>query len=427
MVRSFKLPDLGEGIHEGEVIAVLVAVGDDVNEGEPILEVETDKASVEIPSPYTGKVIEIRVNPGDVINVGDVMMTFSNGEKGESEPAPRAEPSRPAIPVPAAAGEPADRKKGPVPASPATRRLARELGVDLHLVSPSGPGGLVTADDIRSFDAKGKRVEKKPEEIAAVPLEPITTGAQAPPLPDFSKWGTVERIPLRSIRRATAKQMTLAWSQIPHVNSQDEFDVTELEALRRRHKKAIESKGGRLTLTVFAVKAAAVALRKFPNFNVSLDTAKGEIVRKQYCHIGVATDTGEGLIVPVIRDADRKSLVEIAVELNDLVQRTRSRKISLEELQGGTFTITNIGAAGGRGHIFPIINYPEVAILGMSAARLRPVVRVKKDGGYKFIPRLIMPVVLAIDHRVLDGVDAANFLAFFRKTLEDPGKFLLSI
>ena len=427
MLQAFKLPDLGEGIHEGEVIAVLVAVGDDINEGDPILEVETDKASVEIPSPYTGKVAEILVKPGDVVKVGDVMMTFGDGVEGKMEPSPPSEPLTSAAPVPTVAGESADRRKGPVPASPATRRLARELGVDLDLVTPSGPGGLVTADDVRSFNMQGKKEDKPPEQMATVPLEPVIAGAQVPELPDFSKWGEVERVPLRSIRRATAKQMALAWSQIPHVNSQDEVDVTDLEALRRRQKKDIEAKDGKLTLTVFAVKAAAAALRKFPNFNVSLDAAKGEIVRKQYCHVGVATDTGDGLVVPVIRDVDRKSIMDIAIELNDLVQRTRSRKISLEELQGGTFTITNIGAAGGRGHISPIINYPEAAILGMSAAKLKPVVRTKKDGGYKFIPRLIMPVVLAIDHRVLDGVDAANFLAFFRNTLENQEKFLLSI
>lgn len=431
MSRALKLPDLGEGIHEGEVIAVLVSVGDEVNEGDPILEVETDKASVEIPSPYTAKILQIMVTPGDVIKVGDVMMTFSNGGETLAEVTPAKEPAQPdamtAAPVMSPAG-----KKGPVPASPSTRRLARELSIDLHRVSPTGPAGLVTAEDVRNFAGKKEavKVEKGGPLMAtttAVPLETAAVAAEAPPLPDFSKWGPVQRLPLRSIRRATAKQMALAWSQIPHVNSQDEVDVTRLEDFRCRQKALIESQGGKLTLTVFAVKAAAAALRKFPNFNVSVDPGKGEIIRKDYYHVGVATDTGDGLVVPVIRDADCKSITEIAIELSELVQRTRSRKIGLEELQGGTFTITNIGAAGGRGQIAPIINYPEAAILGMGMARMQPVVTGKNDEEYKIVPRLVLPVVLAIDHRVLDGVDSAKFLDFFRRTLEDPERFLLSI
>jgi pyruvate dehydrogenase E2 component (dihydrolipoamide acetyltransferase) len=429
MSRAFKLPDLGEGIHEGEVIAVLVSVGDEVNEGDPILEVETDKASVEIPSPYTAKVLQIMVQPGDVIKVGDVMITFSNGGEGFAEATTEKKPAEPAATTAAPEMPPAG-KKGPVPASPSTRRLARELGVDLYRVSPTGTAGLVTADDVRSFAGKkeaaeGEKGDPLTATTAAVPLEKVA--AAAPPLPDFSKWGPVQRLPLRSIRRATAKQMALAWSQIPHVNSQDDVDVTRFEDFRRRQKSLIESQGGKLTLTVFAVKAAAATLRKFPNFNVSLDPGKGEIIRKDYYHVGVATDTGDGLVVPVIRDADRKSITEIAIELSELVQRARSRKIGLEELQGGTFTVTNIGAAGGRGHMAPIINYPEAAILGMGQARMQPVVTGNNDGEYDIVPRLILPVVLAIDHRVLDGVDAAKFLDFFRRTLEDPERFLLSI
>ena len=255
----------------------------------------------------------------------------------------------------------------------------------------------------------------------------IPVAAPSPGLPDFSKWGPVEVLPLRSIRKATARQMALAWSQIPHVSSQDDIDVTRLENLRRRHKKTVEELGGRLTLTVFAVKAAAAALKKFPQFNVSLDVEKGQIIRKQYVHIGVATDTGEGLVVPVLRNADQKNMIELAIELRELVERTRARKVELEELQGGTFTITNIGAAGGRGHFAPIINYPEAAILGMGAARLKPVIRKTETGAPQIVARMILPVVLAIDHRVLDGIDAARFLEFFRTALENPEKMLLSI
>lgn len=438
MARSFKLPDLGEGIHEGEVIAVLVSVGDAVKEGDPILEVETDKASVEIPSPYTGKVVEIRVKAGDVIKVGDVLMTFSDGEEIDGPPkSGRQQPEKTPEKLaeqPRIDGEgllsdgSAKTTAGPVPASPATRRLARELKVDLHSVSATGPGGLVTAEDVRAF--AGQAEATTPEgtgDKAVMTAGELAVADPSASLPDFSKWGPVEMLPLRSIRKATARQMALAWSQIPHVSSQDDIDVTRLENLRRRHKKMTEELGGRLTLTVFAVKAAAVALKKFPQFNVSLDADKGRIIRKQYIHIGVATDTGEGLVVPVIRHADKKNIIELAIELKALVDRTRARKVSLEELQGGTFTITNIGAAGGRGHFSPIINYPEAAILGFGAARLKPVIETNTRGTHKVAARLILPVVLTIDHRVLDGVDAARFLEFFRSAFEDPGTMLLSI
>jgi pyruvate dehydrogenase E2 component (dihydrolipoamide acetyltransferase) len=438
MARSFKLPDLGEGIHEGEVIAVLVSVGEEVKEGDPILEVETDKASVEIPSPYSGKVVEIRAKAGDVVKVGDVLMTFSDSEEEEGQPKtgrqmPEKVPSKLAE-QPQRDGEeitaddPPKRMPGPVPASPATRRLARELKVDLHSVSATGPGGLVTAEDVRSF--AGQAQATTPEDVedkTAMPSGEFPVAEPSAVLPDFSKWGPVDMLPLRSIRKATARQMALAWSQIPHVSSQDDIDVTRLENLRRRHKKMTEELGGRLTLTVFAVKAAAAALKRFPQFNVSLDASKGQIIRKQYIHIGVATDTGEGLVVPVLRHADQKNIIELAIELKDLVDRTRARKIALEELQGGTFTITNIGAAGGRGHFSPIINYPEAAILGFGAARLKPVIETNTRGTHKVAARLILPVVLTIDHRVLDGVDAARFLEFFRSAFEDPGQMLLSI
>ncbi|MGD8725553.1 MAG: 2-oxo acid dehydrogenase subunit E2, partial [Desulfobacterales bacterium] len=248
----------------------------------------------------------------------------------------------------------------------------------------------------------------------------------SPTIPDFSRWGPTERVPFRSIRRATAKQMVIAWSQIPHVTSQDEVDITKLEAFRRKHKADIETEGGRLTMTVFAIKAVATALKMYPEFNASLDVAAGEIVYKNYFHIGVAVNTENGLIVPVIRDVDRKSIKELAVELHDLVQRTRSRKVALEELQGGTFTITNAGAMGG-GYFAPIINFPEVAILGMGQGRLQPAVVDKGDGGHEIAPRLIMPIVLCIDHRVLDGADAIQFLKKVIEVLEDPDELLISM
>jgi len=428
MSRAFKLPDLGEGIHEGEILAVAVSVGQEVKEGDIILEVETDKAAVEIPSPYTGRVEEIFVKPGDIVNVGDVMMTFSGGiESGDAEiEMPTAEPATPVAEPPAPSQPPAGKKTGPVPASPATRRLARELGVDLHQVRPTGPAGLVTAEDVRNFADLGQAAPAAAGAPAAEAAEGLPVGTSLPELPDFTKWGPVERVPFRSIRRATARQMSLAWSHIPHVNSQDVVDVTKLEAFRQKHKAEIERIGGKLTLTVFALKAIATALKTYPNFNATLDAANSEIIIKHYYNVGVAVNTDSGLIVPVVRDVDRKSIRDLAVELNDLVQRTRARKTTVEEMQGGTFTITNAGAMGG-GFFAPIINYPEVAILGVGQARMQPVVREKEKGNFVIVPRLMMPVVLCIDHRVLDGADAVRFLKVLVDTLEDPDELLISM
>jgi pyruvate dehydrogenase E2 component (dihydrolipoamide acetyltransferase) len=424
MARAFKLPDLGEGVHEGEVLAVHVALGQEVKEGDIILEVETDKAAVEIPSPFSGTVAEIRVKPGDTVKVGDVMMTFSNGEAAEAVEAGKPEELTSEA-VEAISPAEAAKLKGPIPASPATRRLARELGVDLHRVTPTGSGGLVTADDVRAFAETGKEAAEAPTAGEVVRAEAAAVSIPSPTLPDFTRWGPVERVPFRSLRRATAKQMVIAWSQIPHVTSQDEVDITKLEAFRQKHKAEIQAEGGRLTMTVFALKAVATALKTYPQFNATLDVEAGEIIIKRYFHIGVAVNTDDGLIVPVIRDVDRKSIKELSIELNDMVDQTRSRKISLNDLQGGTFTITNAGAMGG-GYFAPIINFPEVAILGMGQGRLQPAV-IDKGGKPEITPRLIMPIVLCIDHRVLDGADAIKFLKLVINALEDPDELLISM
>lgn len=426
MARAFKLPDLGEGVHEGEVLAVHVSVGQEVKENDIILEVETDKAAVEIPSPFTGTVAEVLVKAGDTVKVGDVMITFSNGEAAhevETEKPVETPAEATLAEVEVTVAETAKRK-GPVPASPATRRLARELGVDLHRLTPTGPSGLVTADDVRAFTETGPETVGPPAVADAIPEAEVII--PSPTLPDFSRWGPVKRVPFRSIRRATAKQMVIAWSQIPHVTSQDEVDITKLEAFRQKHKVDIEAEGGRLTMTVFALKAVATALKTYPQFNATLDVAAGEIVLKNYFHIGIAVNTDNGLIVPVVRDVDRKSIKELAIELQDLVLRTRSRKVSREELQGGTFTITNAGAMGG-GYFAPIINFPEVAILGMGQGRLQPAVIDKGNGEHEIAPRLIMPIVLCIDHRVLDGADAIKFLKMVIEALEDPDELLISM
>jgi pyruvate dehydrogenase E2 component (dihydrolipoamide acetyltransferase) len=438
MAREFKLPDLGEGIHEGEVVKVLVRLGDKIKEDQPILEVETDKATVEIPSPYTGLVTEVRVKQGDLVHVGDVMLVFGDGagaavtadvEKvpphAQTAPAPKPEAPAPTMP----------QRKGPVPAAPSTRRLARELGVDLQAVPPSGPGGRVTAEDVRLFAERGM-AEDVGVEAAILPAERhVASQADVsvvrpstipvPPLPDFSRWGEVERLPLRSVRRATAKHMALAWSQIPHVSHHDVADITDLEALRSKYKDRIKAQGGSLTLTVFVMKAVVVALKAHPRFNASLDADTEELFLKKYYNIGVAADTDRGLLVPVVRDVDRKSITELAIELSKLVERTRSGEASFEDLQGGTLTITNIGALGGTSFV-PIVNYPEVAILGMAQARWQPVVRWKRDKA-KFVPRLLLPLILAFDHRVVDGADAARFMSMIIDALQDPNDLLMVI
>jgi pyruvate dehydrogenase E2 component (dihydrolipoamide acetyltransferase) len=452
MAKEFKLPDLGEGIHEAEVFKVNVESGQQVQEDETLLEVETDKAAVEIPSPYTDVVTSVDVDSGDVVHVGDVLMTF--GGTGENVPGeapeeakaieeeararePEAEREEAAEPA-----EPPERREGrPVPAAPSTRRLARELGVNLRDVPASGPGGRVLKSDVRAYVEEAEVPEEK-EEREAAPAEErpalmgVSTREAAPSLPDFEKTGPIERVPLRSVRRATARQMALSWSQVPHVNAMDHADITELETLRRRYKDAVEEKGGHLTLTVFVVKALTNALKQYPRFNASLDVESEEIVLKKYYNIGVAVDTDRGLVVPVLRNTDQKSIVEIAVELDELVQRTREGEARLEDMQGGTMTVTNIGPLGGVSFA-PIINYPEVAILGLAQARIQPVAErepLRPDetyesvtDGYDFVPRLMLPVILAFDHRVNDGAEAQRFMNVVIEQLEHPEKLLLGL
>ena len=415
MTTSFYLPDLGEGIHEAEILAVPVEVNQYIHEGDVILEVETDKAAVEIPSPVTGKIEEIHVRPGDLAKVGDILLSFTN-----ESAATRQNDSEEIL------ERVATQKKQPVPASPSTRRLARELGVDLHLVTPSGSSGVVSAEDVR----RGANLSEKKVPIAE-PAESSqvlsqTISRQATSLPDFSQWGLVELKPFRSIRRATAIHMTASWEQIPHVNCQDMVDITKLEKFRQRYKTDILKAGGRLTLTVFAMKAVATALKKFQHFNASLDLVNQQIIIKKYFHIGVAVDTEQGLVVPVIRDVDRKSIKELAIELNMAIERARSRKTSREEMLGGTFTITNAGAIGGS-HFTAIINHPEIAILGMGQGRMHPIVITDEDGDNSIAPRLMMPIVLCFDHRVADGADAIRFLQTIISALEDPDELLITM
>ena len=424
MAREFKLPDLGEGIHEAEILRIFVSRGTRVAEGERLIEVETDKAAVEIPSPCTATIEKIHVEEGDIVTVGDTLITFGDQAGADGEGKRHDTPDREKLPSPApavGAGRKQGDKRAVVPASPATRRLARELGVDLHAVPGSGPAGLVTAGDVRSAAEN-----ETAEEQAADTTPGADPGITAPPLPDFSRWGEIETIPVRSLRRATARQMALAWSQIPHVSNHDTADITRLENFRQKQKRNITEKDGKLTLTVFALKAAATALKAFPGFNASFDAAGGRIILKKYYHIGVAVDTDAGLMVPVIRDVDRKSIADLAVELARAVVRARNRELAPEDMQGGTFTITNAGAAGG-GHFSPIINYPQVGILGLGQARMRPHVVPGGNGAPEIAPRLTMPVVFCFDHRAQDGVNAIGFTRMIIDALEDPDVLFLNM
>jgi pyruvate dehydrogenase E2 component (dihydrolipoamide acetyltransferase) len=430
MGRRFVLPDLGEGLTEAEVTRVLVVEGETVREDAPLLEVETDKAQVEIPSPFAGRVQQVHVRAGQTVAVGQVLVTFADAEVA----APGAAPERPSpveTPSPArlAPAEWPRRPAGPVPATPATRRVAREMGVDLHGVRGTGPGGRVTEDDVRAAAGVRREGGRAPAEAATppAPTGPITpkplavAGPEPPPLPRFEQWGPVERQPLSHLRRTIAERMALSAVVIPHVTHFDRADITDLDAVIARNLEPARGQGVTLTLTSFLLKAVALALRAHPRFNASLDPAAGEMILKRYYHLGVAVATDRGLIVPVIRDVDRKPVMELARELAALAQRVRQGKATLDDLRGGTFTITNIGVLGGTGAI-PIINYPEAAILGVARARQEPAVR---DG--QIVPRLLLPLSVTFDHRMADGADGARFAADVVQRLERPDQLLLEL
>lgn len=428
MTTSFRLPDLGEGVHEAEILALPVVVGQAVKEGDVIMEIETDKAAVEIPSPYTGTVDEITVQVGDMALVGEVLMTFTTGEKKEEAKAITDKPTE--IREDNSTTTPQKRKQV-VPASPSTRRLARELLVELSEVTPTGSGGIVTKEDVQAHAGRKavpespKTKQKKSVEVPQKTPLPLDK-AEERSLPDFTKWGEVERQPFRSIRRATASQMVSSWSQIPHVHCQDSVDITRLEAFRQKHKQEIEAAGGRLTMTLFAMKAVATALKNYPYFNASLDLQSQEIIIKHFFNIGLAVDTKNGLMVPVIRDVDRKSIKELAIEVNAAIKRVREGTHNRQEMQGGTFTITNAGALGGS-QFSAIINHPEVAILGLGQGRMQPAVITDERDRHEIVPRLIMPIVLCFDHRVVDGADAVRFLRLVIDALEDPEELLITM
>jgi pyruvate dehydrogenase E2 component (dihydrolipoamide acetyltransferase) len=482
MATEIKLPILGENVDSGTVVNVLVSEGDEVSEGQPVIELETEKATVEVPASASGRVKEISVKEGDTIKVGQVILILEEGAAAKAEgrkPKPAAKPeegkkarptaaeeelretaeaqeeevkavaapsrapraearARPRVEEakPRAAGEKkesapqleekAEKEVTPrgdvvealpeieprpeearelIAAAPSVRRLARELGIDINEVAGSETGGRVSEEDVRNY--------ARSIILNVTRLRPAAVGMAAP-LPDFSKWGEIERKPMSGIRRKTAERVSESWQTIPHVTHFDQADITELEDLRQRFGRKAEAAGGKLTITAIALKVVASALKVFPQFNTSVDASAEEIIYKKYCNIGVAVDTDRGLLVPVIRDADKKNILELAVELTELSEKARNRKIAIEEMQGGSFTITNLGGIGGV-NFSPIINSPEVAILGVSRAARQPVFI---DG--QIAPRLTLPLALSYDHRLIDGADAARFLRWVAEALRQP-------
>jgi pyruvate dehydrogenase E2 component (dihydrolipoamide acetyltransferase) len=446
---EFKLPELGENISEGDLVRLMISPGMKVSEGQPVMELETDKAVVEVPSSVTGMVKEVRVKQGEKIKVGQVIFTLEGAATAVAPERPKHQPvehvsgqhaarlafqaaiqaegkteeqalppDQPLPPLPAFIMPPQlDKVIGsghgePAPAAPHVRRLARELGIDIYQVKGSGPGGRISEDDVKAY-SKGLLAS------AAAAQASGTVQFAQPELPDFTKWGRVERVSIRGVRRKTAEHLWQAWTTVPHVTQNDKADITELEQLRARFAPKAEEAGGKMTVTAIALKVCASALKIFPQFNASIDLAKDEIVYKQYVNIGVAVDTERGLLVPVIRDVDKKNIVELAAELTQLSKKAREKKLALAEMEGGTFTITNLGGIGGTG-FSPIVNYPEVAILGLSRSGMEPV---WMNG--KFEPRLVLPLSLSYDHRLIDGADAARFLRWIAEAFEQP--FLLSV
>ncbi len=464
MATPFNLPALGENIDDGTVVGILVAVGDRVEVNQPVLEIETDKANLEVPSGFSGVVTEILVENGATAEVGAPVLMYEDAvdapdaaedasaaeEEGQAaseaptaetpetaatdssdqadaagatepveqppdtsaapaaEPAPVREaaspPTAPSVPsVPSVSSD-----AQPVPAAPSVRRFAREIGLDIGQVPGTGPGGRISVEDV-----KGHARQLSAGRGAA------TGPAPSVPLPDFSKWGPVETESMSNLRRAAAQHLGAAWTNIPHVTYGDKADVTDMEALRKQFGPAAEAGGGKLTMTAIALKIVAAALKRFPLFNASVDMSRHEIIYKKYYHVGVAVDTDRGLVVPVIRDVDRKNMVELSVELSEVAAKARDRKLSPDDMQGSTFTISNLGGFGGT-FFAPIVNAPDVAILGLARSRME---QVYVDGAFQ--PRLMLPLMISYDHRLIDGADGARFMQWLVQAFEEP--FLLSL
>ena len=428
---DLKLPHLGEGADSGTVVNLFVKEGDLIAKDQPLLELENEKAVATIPASAAGVVSKVYVKQGERISVGQRILSLGEAGGAATPPAARPEPveepdreriiqtpSPEQVPQAAAEAVPeevaAPAPSGPVAAAPSVRRLARELGIDLTRVRGSQRGGRIVIEDIRAYIQRLQRLAAQPPVPTPTPAQlPAAAAKPAPERIDFSKWGSVSTKPLSPLRQVIARRMTENWNTVPHVTQFDEADITEVTALRKQYAAAYEQRGARLTLTSFALKAVVEALKQHPIFNASLDEAAQEIVFKNYYHLGIAVDTEAGLIVPVIRDVDKKSVLELSKELDELARKARERKVTGEELKGGTFTISNQGGIGGA-HFTPIVNKPEVAILGLGRGRLKPVVR---EGAIQ--PRLMLPIGLSYDHRVIDGGAAARFTVDLAKAFEN--------
>jgi pyruvate dehydrogenase E2 component (dihydrolipoamide acetyltransferase) len=441
MKKAFRLPDVGEGIAEAEIVEYLVALGDRVKADQMVVRVETDKAVVELPSPFSGTVAEIPHAPGDTVRVGDALLIVETEGaeaaegaaideepkkmKGADKPRPAEEKAsvireRDRTPVPASLSPSTAAQK--VLATPHTRRLARELKVELTAMSGSGPHGRITDEDVRQA-AAGEKAPPAKAPAVAPPTAPAIRQEEAAPVTgfEFDKYGPTRRVPLKGVRKRVAEVMSRSASLIPHVTHFDEADVTELLHVIERERTLAESRKIKLTLLSFLAKACAVALTKHPAINASLDDDRSELVYKEYINLGFATDTDAGLMVPVVRGVERKSVLQIAEELQALSARARERSIDLEELRGGTFTISNVGSLGGQ-WATPIILHPQVAILGVLRAAKKPVVR--ED---EIVVRTMLPLALSFDHRVLDGAEAARFMNDVKVLIEDPLRMLVDM
>jgi pyruvate dehydrogenase E2 component (dihydrolipoamide acetyltransferase) len=464
MVTEFRLPELGEDIATGDVINVYVSVGDRVSKDQPIMEIETDKAAIEVPAPVSGVITGVHVNEGETINIGQLLVTIDESEEEKEEPEVKeaiqevvevsAEEKIEAkkkktvekIAVVKTEAEPkgkdeteieekeyeeeaASKEEGKVvefarssqagvekeaprklvPASPSVRRLAREIGVDINQIVGSGAGGRISEEDVKNYASK---------EISKTGPEEIQVGKADISLPDFTKWGEIERKPMSKVRRLTAERMTSAW-QAPHVTQHDKADITELEKTRKLFGRKAEDAGGKLTMTAILIKVVGSALKIFPQFNASVDMTNSEVIYKKYYNIAVAVDTDRGLLAPIIKNVDKKNLIGISSELTQLSEKARNKKITVEELQGGTFTISNLGGLGGT-YFTPVIYAPDVALLGVSRSNIEPVFI-----NDNFEPRLMLPLSLSYDHRIIDGADAVRFLRWIVEALEEPFKLVL--
>lgn len=437
MIVDINLPVIGDNIPSADVIKVNVKEGEKINVNDVIIEIETDKATVEVPSEISGIIKKVFVQEGKKAKVGEPIISVEVSDSSQETKTEKLEEKveekevekqttiqaqidssksqtqKEHTHMPQLVSIPRDIPKVVAPAAPSVRRFAREIGIDIHNVRGSGKNGRISIEDVKAY-AKNLNQQLQSGGIVG---SGISIAKET--LPDFSKFGEIDRQPMNNVRRKTAEHLSYAWATIPHVTQFDKADITELEKIRKQFSKQVESLGGKLTITAILLKVVSSAMKVFPQFNSSVDMEKNEIIYKKYFNVGVAVDTEKGLLVPVIKDVDKKNITQLSVELAEISQKARDKKLSLEDMQGGCFTISNLGGIGGT-YFTPIVNSPEVAILGVSKSSIEPIY---VDG--EFRPRLMMPLSLSYDHRIIDGADGIRFLRWIVNALENP--FLLSL